>query len=318
MLLGDAQNILLRDLFHVLFDSQEEISRVTEVLIRHQAIDNLALRVEVEDKGVQEAVLGQGKLLVRDFAFPDLFNFSQHRSNCINRRFGLGLAADVKLAGVVIVGRITAVNRIGQALARAHVLKQPPGETTAENSVHDNQREIVGVAAQSSYMPQVYIRLIDIIFANDVNRLAKLILDLRRRRQVKINLLPSIECLLDFLNHLPGVEVTPDRQHCIVGSEVFAVEINQVVPANAADSGVLDMPGVDAVCTVNKLVELAAGNRLGRIIAPGNRAGKLHLSKLNLVLAKGRIHQHVGQNREPFVKVSFEHRHGGRARVQSD
>ena len=82
-------------------------------------------------------------------------------------------------------------------------------------------------------MAEVYVGLIDVVLADLIYRFSELVVYRLDFWEVEVYFGPSFECFLAFLCDFFFVEVAPDSEHDVVGSEIFFVEFDEIVACDA-------------------------------------------------------------------------------------
>ena len=181
-----------------------------------------------------------------------------------------------------------AADAVGQAALGANVVEQARGEAAAEGFVEHVDRVVVGIVARGAEPDHVNVALVHVIFRDQVvaglgRRVLHIIL--RKRRTFR----PGVECGAQAGFHGGGIEVAADAENDVVGMNVAAVPVDQILTRDGGDGGVFGHAGVGIVGAVSQLDGFAVRDFADVVVAAGNAVAFFLLRDVDFVGAEFRI-----------------------------
>ena len=168
ILCGDAIDVRHGGLLNSGTIFLKKVQRVAIELVRHALAQNFVRRIEIENEGIEDGILG-----ALDFVFCNglLLQFVEivvERLNRFHRAFALGAQHETADAGMIESGANAAADGVGQSQPGTNVLDQAGRETAAHHFVEHFNGEVVGIVAIGARRNHAHVRLVDIFFCRQV------------------------------------------------------------------------------------------------------------------------------------------------------
>ena len=194
---------------------------------------------------------------------------------------------------------------VGQAALGANVVEQPRGEAAAESLVKDADGVVVGIVARSAQRHHVDGALIYVFLRDEiVARLGGVVLDLFLRQVGASG--PCLKRSAQLGFHGGGIEIAAYAEDDVIGMDVSLVPVDQVLPSDGGDGGILRLTGIGIVRSISQLGGFACGNSADFVIAPRDAVIRLLLREVELVGTEFGILQQVGEDFEDIVEVALQ------------
>ena len=160
MLARDAQQVLLGELHDAVPEALQEVLGQPVVLERHEPSDDQPGVGEREDEGIEERVLRELELVVRNRLLPQPLHVVQHTGQGLVRGRAFGQRIEDEGAGPQVPGHQPAPDGVGQTLTAPHVLEEPRGEGIPSQDVPEqSQCEEVRVVFLHREIPDAEVGL---------------------------------------------------------------------------------------------------------------------------------------------------------------
>ena len=117
---------------------------------------------------------------------------------------------------------------------------------------------------------------------------------------------PRVECGTQLGFHRAGVEIAAYAKNDVIGMNIVLVPIDQILPSDGGDGGILGLAGVGIVIAICEFGRFACGNCSYLVVTTRNGVLDFFLRNVELVSAKFWILKHVGEDFENIVKVAFK------------
>ena len=92
----------------------------------------------------------------------------------------------------------------------------------------------------------------------------------------------------------------------MIGMDVSLVPVDQVLPSDGGDGGILRLTGIGIVRSISQLGGFACRNSADFVIAPRDAVIRLLLRQVELVGTEFGILQQVGEDFEDIVEVALQ------------
>src|SRR5579871_2524676 len=282
---GDAVHIRGGDFFNFGRKLVEPVSRIAIELISHALGQNLVGRVEPENECIEDRVLRLLDFDIGNGLAGEIVDVFIQSFDGFDRALALGSDDEALHAGMAEIGTDAAAHFIGKAATSADVVEQPRRKTAAEGLVENGNRVEVGIVARGAERHHPDIALIYVFFGNEVvTWLGWMVLNFILGKIGAFR--PGVKGRVQLGFHGRGIEVSADAENDLVGMNVLAVPIDQILARNGRDGGVLGFAGVRIVPAIGENGGLASGNLADIVVAPRNCVVGLLLREIELVGAK--------------------------------
>ncbi len=201
----------------------------------------------------------------------------------------------------------TAADPVGEALGGSNVVKQAGRKSTAESFVEHRESKVIGILARDAErhhlnVALIYVGLVDLV----VSRLGWFELDFwigRRRAQG-----PRREGLAQTRLHLRRIKVADHAENNIVGVDVLAVPLDQILARDRRHGCIFGLAGIGIIRAIREFGCFPSCNLRGIVVAARDAVVHPLLRDFNLVGAELRISQQVGEHLKHVVEIFFQAR----------
>ncbi len=267
-------------------------------------------------KALRMRVFGVLDFFVGDGVSREIVDVFIGRLNSFDGGPALGADRNLQNAGMSEIGADASADAVRQTALGANVVEQARRETAAEGFVEHRDGVIVGIVAGGAERDHVDVALVYVVLGDEVIAgLGGRVLDLVLRNRRTFG--PGVECGAQPGFHGGGIEVAADAENDVVGMNVVAVPVDQVLASDGGDGCVFGHAGVGIVGAVSQFDGFAVGNFADVVVAAGNAVAFFLLREVDFVGAEFGILQHVDECLEDVVEVGLQAREADGGRVGS-